>query len=239
MTDATAHGLFEAPLARVGPFSTVVLARLDTSRPLRVLDIGCGAGDQIVDLAHRLPDASFVGVDISGANIGAAEARRARMAAPDRLTFVEADYRRFEADAPFDVVISYSTLQFVEAPAAELLARVHRQLVPGGWFFNVVPYPCGYNRALRLARRALRAVRSPASDALLLGVGRMLHRGAVSPDVLRQRLGYAYMLPFQDDGAFRAASAAAGLEVVDTVPVPHASPGQLKHRITVFRRPAS
>src|SRR5208282_4824851 len=62
---------FSAPQARVQEFTGDVLQHVEPSRALRVLDIGCGSGEQVIDLATALPQARFVGVDISPANISA------------------------------------------------------------------------------------------------------------------------------------------------------------------------
>lgn len=89
-----------------------------------LLDVGCGDGEF---RPHLHPDAfsRYVGVDFAEA-----VARAAKHA--DAVTsFVVADLRAFEADAPFDTIVFNESLYYVEHPIAEL-DRYARFLNPGG-----------------------------------------------------------------------------------------------------------
>jgi len=94
-------------------------------RPVRVLDLGCGAGDS-VDLFRSVdPQVSWVGADIEDS---AEVAGRTRTDAE----FVSFDGRRlpFE-DSSFELVYCKQVLEHVEHPR-ELIAEVARVLRPGG-----------------------------------------------------------------------------------------------------------
>ncbi len=155
---------------------------------MRVLDIGCGTGDQLFDLARRLPRARFVGVDIAPANVAVAMRRKATDPDGERFTFEATDYRAFRAPDPFQVVITYSVLQFVPGGAELLASRIAEDVARGGLFFNVMPYRCAYNQALALVRQGLRAVRTPGIDRLLLGAARALHGGSFDDELMAERV---------------------------------------------------
>ncbi|WP_211247896.1 class I SAM-dependent methyltransferase [Cryptosporangium arvum] len=91
----------------------------------RVLDVGCGSGEFLTELAGR-------GVRVAGVDPADGMVHLARRAAP------EADVRLADAeslpwpDGEFDVVTAINALQFADDPdaaAAELL----RVAAPGGW----------------------------------------------------------------------------------------------------------
>jgi SAM-dependent methyltransferase len=92
-----------------------------------VLDIACGEGYGSALLARRA--ASVVGADVS---FEAVEHARSRYAAIPNLRFRQADCAALPfADASFDVVVSFETLEHVAAQEA-FLDEVKRVLRPGG-----------------------------------------------------------------------------------------------------------
>ena len=95
-------------------------------RPVRVLDLGCGAGFLANDLAAR--GHQVVGVDTTQENLDVARAR-------GTATYVRADACRLPfADGSFAVVCMMDLLEHVETPA-QLIAEASRVLVPGGLVF--------------------------------------------------------------------------------------------------------
>ena len=92
-----------------------------------VLDIACGEGYGSALLARRA--ARVTGADIAPTAIAHA---RARYASRSNLYFREADCAALPfADASFDVVVSFETLEHIEAQEA-FLDEVRRVLRPGG-----------------------------------------------------------------------------------------------------------
>ena len=101
----------------------------------RVLDLGCGPGTQLIQLASLRHDASFVGVDLSDAMLDQA-ARRSADAGLTNIDWQPADITRLDAfaDASFDMVISSMTLHHLPT-AADLhrcFAEVRRVLREAG-----------------------------------------------------------------------------------------------------------
>ena len=107
--DDVAERTFTTPPERRGRMTEVVLRHESATRALRVLDIGCATGMQVLDLARALPAAHLVGVDISPPSIRAAEDAARRSPDGGRVTFVASDYWRFE-DGPFDVLVAGPSL---------------------------------------------------------------------------------------------------------------------------------
>jgi SAM-dependent methyltransferase len=228
---------FHAPGARVTWFSDVVCGSVvSTDAELRVLDIGCGTGDQLFDLAARLPRARLTGVDVSAANITAAGVRCAIHPAGERCTFEQCDYLAFRPAQPFDVLLTHSVLQFVAGGVALVTERIAEDAAPGALFLNVMPYRCPYNDALALMRRALRAVRVPVIDRLVFAAARALHGRSFDELLIAERLEYAYAVPRQFEDDLARTLEARGFQTVRREVAPHASPAQLKHALRIMRR---
>lgn len=97
-------------------------------RGKRVLDAACGEGYGSALLAHS--GADVLGADISSDAIAHAQAR---YGAHPNLRFAQHDVTRLDAlaDASFDVIVSFETLEHVQAQE-QMLAGFERLLAPGG-----------------------------------------------------------------------------------------------------------
>jgi ubiquinone/menaquinone biosynthesis C-methylase UbiE len=96
--------------------------------PLRVLDVGCGAGALVHELSERLPNVlELVGVDPDEAALG-----QARELADGRARFVRASAERLPfRDRRFDLVVSTMSLHhWADQPAG--LAEAARVLAADG-----------------------------------------------------------------------------------------------------------
>ena len=111
----------------------------------RVLDIGCGTGALVAEIALRWPAARVTGVDISAGML--AIAARTVDALPrgggDRVTLVQAPAHQLPfADEAFEVAVSAFVLQLVPSrPRA--LREARRVLAPGGCLATVGWMPGG------------------------------------------------------------------------------------------------
>lgn len=95
-----------------------------------VFDIGCGAGETLVQLAERVaPGGQVVGVDISDRLLGIAAAR---CAALDQISIVNADAQKLQSlIGPVDAVFSrFGVMAFAEPIAA--FTNLRRLLKPSG-----------------------------------------------------------------------------------------------------------
>lgn len=81
-------------------------------RPRRILDVGCGTGTGLLELAERVPEAEIVGLDVSPAMV---EAARRRVGARARV--VEAGVDGLDEPlGPFDLITSHSNLRLWSDP---------------------------------------------------------------------------------------------------------------------------
>jgi len=216
----------------------IVLAQVAVDRAIRVLDIGCGTGSLLFRLAEALPQATLVGIDISSANIRAAQRQQADRPSAARVQFETADYLRFQAE-PFDAIVADGVLHLVPCDTQALVRKLAADLRPGGLLVCSMPFQCAYNTSFAVVRRTLRTIRSPWLDRAILRAGRLLHGHEMNDDGLRERVDYMYIPPERMMGEPLARDfAAAGLRRTAEYPMKSTSPSQLKHRVTIFERSA-
>ena len=204
----------------------------------RILDLGCGTGALVFELAEALEGASITGIDVSAANIRAARARAAARRGGD-IAFEEGDYLTYHAP-PFDAIVSDGVFHLIPGSTEALLTKVAGDLRSGGVLVCGMPYDVLYNRVFAVARRILRAARSPLTDAAILAIGKRLHGREMDDAGLRERIPYMYIPPVRlesHDLTDRMAPA-AGLHVIARYPTPNTSVSQLRHRVTVFEKRA-
>ncbi len=113
------------------------LAREFVRPGMRILDAACGLGYGAPILrAH--PDVAVTGVDCSEFAIAYARLHYTRPGSPDRFLRGDATRLDFAADATFDLVTSFETIEHVIDPAA-FLTELARVLKPGGRLVLSVP----------------------------------------------------------------------------------------------------
>jgi trans-aconitate 2-methyltransferase len=203
---------------------------------LRVLDLGCGTGAQLIDVAAAFKLAQCVGIDLSWENVTRAREIAAVSEACARLRFEHGDYLTFAA-GPFDVILADSVLQNIPVSTTVLAGKIGDDLNPEGLLVVSIPYDCVFNRLLWMGRRILRLVRGPVLEWFVLMLARLLYP-SWSPEMIRERLPYLYLVPARFDGeqlrdVFRIAGR---LAILQEQRVPHASLAQPKHRLVVFRK---
>ena len=86
-----------------------VLKRLPPTRPLRLLDVGCGEGQAAVFFARNGYHVAAFDIAASGLEKG----RRPAQAAGVHVNFFQADLLRHEPDGMFDVIYSTDVLEYV------------------------------------------------------------------------------------------------------------------------------
>ena len=118
----------------------LILARLPLSDEQRIADLGCGTGENTIELARRAGRAEVAGIDLSPAMIEGAEKKLASEPAEirNRIAFRVGDIANFEADGAFGVIFSNAALQWIPNHRA-VLARWFRALRPGGGMVVQMP----------------------------------------------------------------------------------------------------
>jgi SAM-dependent methyltransferase len=125
-TLARVHGLAAPPVASA-----------------RVLELGCAGGGNLIPMALALPEATFVGIDLSARQIADGRAIVDRLGLENVALHV-GDVAAAEPGAgEFDYIICHGVYSWVAAPVREaILARIGRQLAPEGVAlvsYNVFP----------------------------------------------------------------------------------------------------
>lgn len=115
----------------VNPITRRILQFAGIGPGMRVLDVGCGAGDVSLLIAELVGDSGeVVGVDRAAAALAAAERRVAEQGARN-ISFREGDPGALSFDRPFDAVVGRYVLVFQSDPAV-LLRDAARHVRPGG-----------------------------------------------------------------------------------------------------------
>jgi ubiquinone/menaquinone biosynthesis C-methylase UbiE len=114
-------------------------------RGKKVMDLGCGSGEQVIALLHR--GAKVVGLDLSPDLIAIAQ-RRLQMEGLEAEVRVGSAYETGVPDASVDVVFCMSLIHHLDLPKVK--AEMLRVLGPGG--FVVLKEPIRFNRSYEFVR---------------------------------------------------------------------------------------
>jgi ubiquinone/menaquinone biosynthesis C-methylase UbiE len=106
----------------------LTLVHFDEWRGKDVLDVGCGAGVEVVRFARA--GARVTGVDIAESAIRLAEATVQQQGREARLEVADGEHLPFP-DASFDLVFAHGVVQYTGSDSA-MVAEIHRVLRPGG-----------------------------------------------------------------------------------------------------------
>jgi trans-aconitate 2-methyltransferase len=119
---------------------THILSRLQLADAEKIIDLGCGSGENTIELARRSQRALALGVDGSPAMIEAA--RKALNAEPanlkNRVSFALLDVAAFRADRAYTLIFSNATFQWIPDHRA-LFAACFKALQPNGTIVVQMP----------------------------------------------------------------------------------------------------
>jgi ubiquinone/menaquinone biosynthesis C-methylase UbiE len=106
----------------------LALIRFDEWKGKDVLDVGCGAGVEVVRFARA--GARTTGVDIAASAIALARQNLAQQGLEARLEVADGEHLPFP-DASFDLVFAHGVVQYTGDDRA-MVREIHRVLRPGG-----------------------------------------------------------------------------------------------------------
>ena len=119
-----------------GPLRAWGFAHIPVGRS--VLDVGCGAGAALRELAERYPEAMLTGCDISPLAIKTATALNSELVKSGRMRFLLCGVPNLPfGDGTFDTVFSVESLYFWSDQLAGL-KEIRRVLAPGGFFMTAL-----------------------------------------------------------------------------------------------------
>jgi trans-aconitate 2-methyltransferase len=174
---------------RAEPFLEII-GRLEFGEAESIADLGCGSGENTVELARRTVGGSVHGIDSSRAMIDAAEKLREGLPAElrRRISFELRDISEFRADSKYSIVFSNAALQWVPGHR-EIFRACFEALTPRGRI--VVQMPANENETAKL--ELTRLAREQPWATMLAGVDESF-REVPPPGYyqdLLQSLGYA------------------------------------------------
>jgi len=153
---------------RAEPFEHIA-ERLPIAANDTIADLGCGSGDNTVELARRLEGGRACGIDLSPAMIAAAEKLRAGL--PDdlraRLSFAVGNIAQLNEANAYSIIFSNAALQWLR-DHREVLSRWFRALGRGGAM--VVQMPANESETAKMELSEM--VLEPRWAAMLGPVGR-------------------------------------------------------------------
>lgn len=124
---------------RAEPFNWI-LTRLPLSHKESIVDLGCGTGENTIELARRCAEGVVTGIDSSPAMLARAQELRRRLP-PDlasRISFTQADFRQLESDREYSIIFSNAALQWA-SDHREVLLHWYRALQPEGRIIVQMP----------------------------------------------------------------------------------------------------
>jgi 2-polyprenyl-3-methyl-5-hydroxy-6-metoxy-1,4-benzoquinol methylase len=133
MAEESAQTVLSVLFSHILPLVPEMSARLDEGASL--LDLGCGRGRALVELAERFPQSRFRGFDLSEDAIAYAQARASERGLTN-LELVQRDLSTFDVDAEPEAFAYVTTFDAVHDQARPLamLKGIRRSLEPGGTY---------------------------------------------------------------------------------------------------------
>lgn len=108
------------------------VARL--AEPKRILEVGCGTGRNLMELARRFPQAQLTGLDVSADMLHLTEKKLAGAGARERVTLVRQRYDQPLNESGFDLVLCSYALSMFNPGWEEAVACAAADLTPDGLF---------------------------------------------------------------------------------------------------------
>lgn len=143
---------FYALLKYPGPDALVTFVWANRLKPFlpsgkfRFLDAGCGSGRHSAGLLLRYPEASGMGIDISGPSLDEARALMAAKGLAGRLELRQASYSApLALEEKFDVALAVGTIHHSPDPAASL-RNIAAAVKPGGLLAVMIYGARGHRR---------------------------------------------------------------------------------------------
>jgi ubiquinone/menaquinone biosynthesis C-methylase UbiE len=123
------------PFTRAAGISQVhreLLERAGVQPGHRVLEVGCGPGNLLMQLSRRVPGADLTGIDPDPAALRKARRKAARRGLTVRFTLAYADELPLPDDSLDRVLSSYMLHHLDEEPQVAAMREIRRVLRPGG-----------------------------------------------------------------------------------------------------------
>lgn len=114
-------------------FGRAALIRMaaEQTSPRRILEVGCGTGRNLAELARAFPQADIVGLDLSREMLN--KARKKVAAFGSRVSLLQRSYSApVSGRDPFDLIVFSYCLTMINPGYVEVLRVCRQDLAPGG-----------------------------------------------------------------------------------------------------------
>jgi methyltransferase-like protein/cyclopropane fatty-acyl-phospholipid synthase-like methyltransferase len=185
------HALAQAHPDRLATLATLFGISSPSVETARVLELGCGDGLNLISIAHGLPNATCVGLDLASAGIKKGERTIDRLGLRN-VTLLQGDICEITTElGSFDYIIAHGLYSWVPPHVRDHLLRICRdKLAPNGVaYISYNTYPgCHQRQMVRgMMRFHVEHMDSPA-DQVAQGralVGFIAERCTADPDFYR------------------------------------------------------
>lgn len=109
------------------------LNKLEIYNPIRILDIGCGGGKNIQNLAVRYPAAHITGIDYSAQSVITSRQLNTELIENKRAEISIGDVGKLKYNNQFDIITAFETIYFW-SNIQEVFNKILRSLKPNGLF---------------------------------------------------------------------------------------------------------
>jgi len=115
--------------------SLVASIPFENSKPIKVLDLGCGTGNVSLEVKKRYPDSKIICIDLAENMIDIA---RFKLSDYHDIDYHVVDLRDFDFDQDYDLVISSLVLHHLTSDEEKIAVyrRIYDSLKVGGVFYN-------------------------------------------------------------------------------------------------------
>src|SRR5690606_36212054 len=115
--------------------SLIASIPIGNTKPIKVLDLGCGTGTTSKSVKNRFPNANITCIDLAESMI---EMARYKLSEYDDIEYHVSDMREFEFGCDYDLVISSLAMHHLETDEEkiEVYRRIYDALRDGGVFYN-------------------------------------------------------------------------------------------------------
>jgi trans-aconitate methyltransferase len=215
MNPDLSHYSFSTPEERINTFAEIIQSHTPQENvSFNIIDIGCGSGQQSLQLSQIYPNARIQAYDISLQNIKQANDQIKGMSEADRIQFICSDYLK-STPPRAELIVSDSCLHLIPCEDELLCRKLKCDLAPNGRIIFSIPYECLYNQIIFLLRRLFMKAHSRTLENLMLFVACIFYGHKYNISFFRERLPYLYVLPTRiDNSHFRETMRAHGLNLM-------------------------
>ena len=105
--------------------------RRPAAHPLRILDLGCGVGGTLFDLARHLENTHLTGITLSARQVEIAHAAALRLGLSEQCGFLQGDFEEIRLGTKVEVILALESFAHTARPD-RFLATCAAHLVDGG-----------------------------------------------------------------------------------------------------------